>query len=428
MQANLHPQYAIIVDAYSTGAQLAPKFLEQGVAVLHVQSSADVPDFFESSYRPADFRAAIVHTTISATLRQADTWLQGARPLCVMAGTETGVELADALAAAWGIPGNSAATSRARRDKYQMAQALRKAGLAAPECLRTADTAALLAWALQRQSWPVVVKPLDSAGNDHVYFCNDEAALRRAAAAILGKVNRMGANNDALLAQGFLRGRQFVVNSVSIGGRHYFCDIWEDRRKELPGASNVYDCEALLAADAADATVLTAYMAPVLDALGVREGPAHSEVMLTDDGPVLIETAARLQGSMLEPAIIDALGHSQITLAVERWCNPARFTARPGALYRLHKHVMCVAMISSQSGIVEGAPGLERIRALQSYSCDFHTPAPGEWISPTVDLFSIPGVIYLCHADAAMLQRDYGEIRAIELARQVFTVRHAEAA
>ena len=36
----------------------------------------------------------------------------------------------------------------------------------------------------------------------------------------------------------------------------------------------------------------------MLDALGIRFGPAHTEVMLTATGPVLVESGARMHGSV----------------------------------------------------------------------------------------------------------------------------------
>ena len=46
----------------------------------------------------------------------------------------------------------------------------------------------------------------------------------------------------------------------------------------------------------------------------------------------------------------------------------------------------------------------------------------------TTDLFSIPGVVYLTHADQQVLRRDYETIRELERDRRLFSVRQAEAA
>ena len=273
-----------------------------------------------------------------------------------------------------------------------------------------------------------MVKPLASAGSDHVFFCSSAGQLRAAFDSMIGRRNRMGAINREVLAQTYLAGTQYVVNSVSIDGRHYFSDIWIDRRKTLSGASNLYDCEELLPAVGPLQDSLTGYMRQVLDALEVRNGPAHSEVMMTERGPVLVETGARLQGSMLEQPVIDALGASQVTLAVERCCDAEAFSRRLDQPYVLSRHVMCVALISDQSGTVEDTSGLRAVCELPSYACHFHTPEVGDPILRTTDLFSIPGVVYLTHADQQVLRRDYETIRELERGRRLFAVRRAEAA
>ncbi|SEN92781.1 Biotin carboxylase [Duganella sp. CF517] len=421
--------FAVIVDAYSTGAELAPKFAARGIPSIHVQSAATIPPSYVPSFQPDSFAASIVYRDLDDCVSKLAAALGGGHAAWVMAGAETGVELADLLAAELGLAGNPVASSRRRRDKYEMAQALCGAGLAAADSMRTDDVGALLQWAGDgRRGWPIVVKPLASAGSDHVFFCSSAGQLQAAFDSMIGKRNRMGAINRQVLAQTYLAGTQYVVNSVSVDGRHYFSDIWIDRRKTLSGASNLYDCEELLPAVGPVQDSLTSYMRQVLDALEVRNGPAHSEVMMTERGPVLVETGARLQGSMLEQPVIGALGASQITLAVERCCDSVAFSRRLDQPYVLNRHVMCVALISDQSGTVEDISGLDKIRGLPSYACHFHTPEVGDRIMRTTDLFSIPGVVYLTHVDQQVLRRDYETIRELERGRRLFSVRQAEAA
>lgn len=419
--------FALIVDAYSTGAELPHKFSARGIPSIHIQSTAYIPPSYVASFQPDSFATNIVYRNLDDCINQLAAALGSGHASWVMAGAETGVELADLLAAELKLPGNPVASSRRRRDKYEMARALQGAGLVAADSLRTDDVEELLQWAEgERRSWPLVVKPLDSAGSDHVFFCTDAGQLRSAFESIIGQCNRMGNINRQVLAQSFLVGTQYVVNSVSIDGRHVFSDIWIDRRKTLPGASNLYDCEELLPATGSVQDSLISYMSRVLDVLEVRNGPAHSEVIMTQHGPVLVETGARLQGSMLEQPVIDALGASQVTLAVERCCDPKIFERRLTKPYVLSRHVMCVALISEQSGTVTDISGLKAICELPSYASHFHTPEVGDSIMRTTDLFSIPGVIYLTHVDQDVMRRDYETIRELERDRILFTVRQAE--
>jgi hypothetical protein len=52
--------------------------------------------------------------------------------------------------------------------------------------------------------------------------------------------------------------------------------------------------------------LLRSFTFAVLDALGIAETPAHSAVMLTADGPVLVEPGTRLGGATA-PAIVEKL-------------------------------------------------------------------------------------------------------------------------
>jgi biotin carboxylase len=55
----------------------------------------------------------------------------------------------------------------------------------------------------------------------------------------------------------------------------------------------------------------------VLDALGIRFGPAHTELMLTKEGPLLIEIGARLDGSDAPIIGERAYGINQIHLTAD---------------------------------------------------------------------------------------------------------------
>src|SRR5205807_9351140 len=82
----------LIVDAYSTGAALAPRFHAAGVRTLHVQSRPLPPAFYQRSFRPDCFALNVVHEDdLDATLAA----LAGREIDFVLAGAETGVPLAD---------------------------------------------------------------------------------------------------------------------------------------------------------------------------------------------------------------------------------------------------------------------------------------------------------------------------------------------
>lgn len=410
---------ACIVDAYSTGAELAARFHGYGWRVVHVQSSGQIPDDFTATFRAGDFIGNLIPASRDDWERVAARLLDFA-PACVIAGTETGVPLADYLAARLGLPGNAPRTSGLRRNKFEMQEALHAAGLKsiAQHIAKDAEEAAF--WAEQRGVWPVVVKPVDSAGADGVRFCATPEEVRHASDAILGRSNRLGLENSSVLLQELLTGQQYFVNGVSISGHHVITEIWQDDKIPVEGAGLICEKETLLDAEGPVQGILTDYLRKALDVLGVQEGPSHSELMLTEEGPVLIETAARMQGTILHEAVVAAIGESHVTLTAERYADPEGFRRRIGIPYSRMRHLYCVTLASSREGIIRKNNCRTMFEALPSFQGLFHTPEPGERLEKTRDLFSNPGIVYLCHPDSSQIEADYRHIRHLESTGALF--------
>jgi hypothetical protein len=400
---------AVVVDAYSTGARLAPRFAAAGLPVVHVQSRPDPPDFYLRSFRPEHFAENVVH---EGDLEDTAARVAAHDPAFVVVGSEPGVLLSDALSERLGLPSNGTELSAARRDKHAMAQALRAAGLRAVEELKTADAAEAAAWARERGEWPVIVKPLDSAGTDSVALCEDPAAVEAAFAATLDRPNALLGANRELLVQEFLQGTQLFCNSISWDGVHHISEIWRDTKRRVAG-NLVYDFEDLLPRQGEQQDQIAPYVEQVLDALGIRFGPAHTEVMLTAGGPVLVESGARMHGSVQDD-VIDRCTPSHPTVVAEAYLDPASVASRAAQPYELAARSRCVMLISQHEGRIVSAEGMRAVEALPSFAGSIAVSQPGEILERTVDLFSCPGMIYLVDPDIERLRADYERLRELE--------------
>lgn len=422
MSPTRDPGCVCVVDAFSTGAELAGEFRRHGLRAVHVQSAPEIPAIYERSFRPGDFDALLVHDgdpdAVVGALRRMPV-------RAVVAGAETGTALADALAAALGLPGNPPATSALRRNKFLMGQAVAAAGLPAARQAEAGSVAEALAIARRWAAWPVVAKPLDSAGSDGVTFCAGEAELAEVVGALLMKRNRLDIVNTRVLLQERLVGQQYIVNSVSRGGVHHFTEIWRDDRIEVPGAGLIYDREVLLPRHGEAQDELCRYAAGVLDALGVAEGPCHTELMMTAAGPRLIEVGARLQGGISSGAVVAAIGESHVTLTAKRFAAEDEFARAVEGGYAIRRRIMAVALVSGESGRLLRSNCEELISSLPSFLEFYRKPEVGEAIGRTIDLFTSPGVVYLLHDDLDQIERDYRQIRAWERERKLLVLQAA---
>src|SRR4029453_6402720 len=193
-------QVLVVVDGYSSGSQLPGVLRERGWGCIHVQSTPDLPAYYLTTFDQTGYPATYNGT---GDVKAPAAELAPHRPAAVLPGTESGVVVADLLAAALGLPGNDPSTSRARRDKYEMHNRLPAAGLRSMDHSLARDLTGLVGWAVAG-AWPVVLKPPASAGTDSVTFCADVDELVATFHRLHGAVNQMGTTNDAVLAQRFL--------------------------------------------------------------------------------------------------------------------------------------------------------------------------------------------------------------------------------
>ena len=159
----------VIVDPLDSGTALAPAFAAAGIPAIAVRSLPpekwDEPGF-GGSIQAADFQAIL---DVGPGLLDA---LRALAPRAVLPGAESGVTLADELAAAL-TPGlaNVPALAPARRHKGRMQAALAAAGLPVIRTLETSSPSEAAAW-LQDQGLAqagLVLKPALSAGSDNVH-------------------------------------------------------------------------------------------------------------------------------------------------------------------------------------------------------------------------------------------------------------------
>jgi biotin carboxylase len=399
---------AVIVDPFSTGADLAPEFRRRGWRAVAVLSSPDLPPLYQDRVQMTDFDDVVVHDgniTVTAAA------LKAYRPAAVLPGTEIGVEVADAVAEVLGLPGNGTAASRCRRHKGTMARAAAAAGLEVPAHAEVASEADAVKWAEERGA--TVVKPVDSAGADGIWFCASPTDVATAFRALHGTVNRMGGTNTTVLVQEVMQGQQYFVNTVSRSGLHRVCEIWRDRRQRL-AEGVVCDREDLLPAVGNPQDELVSYVCRTLDALEIREGPAHTELMATSQGVMLIECAARMQGTIVPEAVSVALGGNHVTATVDAVIDVERHRALAAQPYELLEHVSVVSLIAPCDGRIapQGLNGvLSGVTTLHTALGDVAAGAP---VARTVDLFTSPGFLYLVSPDPECIEQDYRRIREVE--------------
>lgn len=339
----------------------------------------------------------------------------------VVSCLETSVALADRVANLLDVPGNNVFTSERRRDKFAMGEAVRAAGLRAPLQKMSASEDEIIRWVAEHKVFPVVVKPVNSAGSDCVTICHDLDEVKFACSLILGKLNKFEQENTFVLVQEFLDGHEYVVDTVTLNGQTVTCNVFVYEKVAANNVAFVYRAIRALELDDPIAQKLIAYNDKVLKALDIHQGAGHSEIIISNGEPVLVEVGARMHGGNIPAVVQKCAKWSQIELLVDSYIDHPSFHRRAKEPLHLDRKILIHFYISGEGGKVK-APGQSVVENLPSYFDAFWYVKPGESIAETVDLYTCPLKVILTHDNAQQIEEDKRLLLKLEQENLIFEV------
>ncbi len=187
------------------------------------------------------------------------------------------------------------------RNKPEMRRLLALAGMRTPEYVASQDPDELEAW-LTLGHGDHIVKPADYAGSSGVSLVTQLSELRPAAEAAI----RKSPTGTAILEQR-LYGPEYSIESISMSGHHSTVAI---TKKFTSSPPYFVEMGHLVPADIDDAlqTAIVDEVHKALDVFGMITGASHAEVIVTENGPVVVEIAGRLGGDLIPRLVFESTG------------------------------------------------------------------------------------------------------------------------
>jgi biotin carboxylase len=251
---------------------------------------------------------SVVDTHCVAAVVDAVTDAAG-RPLVdgITSFSDYHTETAAAAAERLGLPSPDAAAIRVANAKPLLRELLGDQPCNVLHVLVT--DAAQLAGAAERLGFPMVAKPPAEAISHGVLRVDDEAALEaayRELSQIRESLRGQPRPGHVLLEQ-YVEGPEFSVESMTVAGETGFYGITAKHLGPPPTfLETAHSFPASL--DAATANGIRESVAGVLKQLRYWQGPAHTEVRLTPDGPRIVEVNTRTPAGNLTTMVQDVCG------------------------------------------------------------------------------------------------------------------------
>jgi hypothetical protein len=213
-------------------------------------------------------------------------------------GAEPGLDTAEKICYGLGLLPNDPKKIMERRNKHLMQKALKDAGINYIKYSKSNNVNEILDFYIQNGSKPIVLKELMGSATYNVFVCNSKDEVIDKFNAIVNSISRSGTKNTDVLAEEYIKGTEMILNCISRNGVHSISAIFEYKKILMDNKYPIYD--SVSSVQASEKIKKAAkYIYKCLDAVGIKNGPSHSEFFIQENGePVLVETAGR-QGGVL---------------------------------------------------------------------------------------------------------------------------------
>ncbi|MDO4899145.1 ATP-grasp domain-containing protein [Actinomyces sp.] len=319
-------------------------------------------------------------------------------------GTDRPVRAIAAVAQAHGLPAVSPETAAACTDKALMLEAVARAGVPHPRFALAADLEELRA-AVARVGLPCIVKPLDSSGSRGVIQVNTEADLPRALDYALAP-----SQEAAVIVEELLVGREISCEVLCVDGVYH---ILATTDKDTTGSPHFIETGHTQPADLDTDTLAAAHalVARCLAAVDMHFGPAHVEMMLTENGPALIEFGSRMAGDFVSSHVVPgSTGIDFISLVLRQACGE-RIEVPPSS-----GQAAAIRFLTAPQGVLRAFHGLDRARSVPGVNAVITLAEPGETISRLHSSTDRLGVVVASGPDRATA------VTACERARDLISI------
>ncbi len=276
----------------------------------------------------------------------------------VLSVDDSAVELASLASEALGLPCNSPAAAEAARDKYLMRQRMAAGGVPCPVFRHfplTADPAAVA----RTVSYPCVLKPLRLSGSRGVIRANTPEEFVRAFYRLKRIVLAEGFDEatTGFLVEDFIPGFEVALEGLLTAGHLQVLALF-DKPDPLDGPffeETIYVTPSRLPPAVQEA--IRACVERAAASIGLREGPAHAELRVNDQGPWMLEIAGRSIGGLCSTILEFGAG-----MCLEELILRHALGRKLPSLERRPEAAGVMMIPIPRAGILKGVQGIEEAK------------------------------------------------------------------
>lgn len=197
-------------------------------------------------------------------------------------------------------------------------------------------------------SFPCICKPIDNSASRGVIVINDERELKDGM--IYSSSN--GRSGTVLIEQ-LLVGSEISVEAFVIDGMTHILAITDKLTTGPPHFVEMGHSQPSKFRNLLEKEILKV-SSKAISAMGIKNGPAHVEMMITNNGPVLIEIGARLGGDYITTDLVPlSTGIDMLAATIQLTCGEIP------DITRKYSKASSIRYMKTNCGIIKSIKGVE---------------------------------------------------------------------
>lgn len=255
-----------------------------------------------------------------------------------------------------GLVGVTEDTALKATNKAAMREALRDGGVPIPKFFKVSDKAAYEAAVAQFTS-AFIVKSADNSGSRGIVLVENVNDTKAVAEAY--EYSHEYSRNGDVVVEEYMRGPEVSVETLTVDGE---CHIIQITDKLTTGAPHFVEMGHSQPTQLCSKTVerIKWITQAANKAVGITNGPSHTEIIVTEEGPKIVELGARLGGDCITTHLVPL----STGVDMVECCIRIALGEKPDIVPKWQKG-SAIRYFEQHSGVVERIAGVQEAAAIE---------------------------------------------------------------
>lgn len=203
-------------------------------------------------------------------------------------------------------------------------------------------------------TYPCIMKPLDNAGSRGVILAHDCQELEKEYSYVVGESRQGG-----IIIEEYMIGTEVSVEAMVLGGVVHILQVTD---KITTGAPHFVELGHTQPSRLDEKSIIEIkdLASRAIEAIGIKNGPAHVEIMVTKEGPKMIELGARMGGDCITSHLVPlSTGIDMVRATIAIAC---------GDKIDIESKIVkgsAIRYFETGKGIIESITGVEEAKAIR---------------------------------------------------------------